>query len=276
MQKFLTLFIYLFIVFCKQSSALPDLPSFNDCPDIVFNSGFQNDSQPSNGSGGDYPGSFTRTVDSNSISRSYYISVPPTYSPDKAIPLLFSWHGAAGAGTAPANAAATRNFWKSYADTNNFIVVAQIGTGPTGGGFRFPNDIYILYDILDDMNAHYNIEQNRIYGHGYSSGGHLMHTLMLFYNQGYAAYAISAGTFADAVYEDPNVPANSAVVPVFTSVGQTDPMLPTIQSERIKFLNAGWVENQSYWLDVFNGGHQLDVQVPAKSWEKLCMISRMH
>jgi hypothetical protein len=102
-----------------------------------------------------------------------------------------------------------------------------------------------------------------------------MNTLMHFYNQGYAAYAISAGTFADAVYEDPDVPANSEVVPVFISVGQSDPMLATIQSERVKFLNAGWVENQTYWMDVFNGGHQLDVNVPVKSWEKICTFSKL-
>ena len=267
--------IWLALVFYGHCFALPDISSFNDCPDILFNSGFGNDTQASNGSGGLYPGSFTRTVFSNGANRTYYISIPPDYNPNTALPLLFSWHGAAGAGTAPINAEATRNFWKPYADANNFIIVAQTGTGATGGGFTFPNDIYYLYDILDDMYADYNIEQKRVYGHGFSSGGHLMHTLMLFYNQGYAAYSISAGTFADAVFEDPNVPANSELVPVFISVGQTDPMLPTIQDERIKFIDAGWVENQNYWLDVFNGGHQLDINVRSKSWDKLCTFSKL-
>jgi hypothetical protein len=261
------------LLFSRDSFALPDLPSFKDCPDIVFNSGFQNDSDPSQGVAGEFPGAFTRTVFSIGQIRTYYISIPPNYDPNIATPLLFSWHGAAGAGTADINAQATRNFWKPYADANNFIIIAQAGTGTTGGGFTIPNDIGILYDILEDMYSSYNIEKKRVYGHGFSSGGHLMHTLMLFYNQGYAAYAISAGTFADAVFEDPDVPANSPILPVFVSVGQSDPMLATIEAERIKFLQAGWLEFENYWLDIFNGGHQLDLNIPSKSWEKLCLFS---
>ena len=175
------LFIFCLIwFFCEPSFGLPDIASFNDCPDIVFNSGFQNDSESSNGTGGMYPGSFTRQVFSNGANRTYFISIPPDYNPKQPSPLVFTWHGAAGAGTALANSEATRNFWKSYADANNFIIIAQVGTGATGGGFTFPNDINYLFAILDDMFAHYNIEKKRIYGHGFSSGGHLMNTLMLF------------------------------------------------------------------------------------------------
>ena len=90
--------------------ALPDIPSFMDCTDVIYNSGFQNDSQPSNGSGGNYPGIFTRTVFAQGQNRNYYVSIPPEYDSNKAIPLLFSWHGAGGAGTAPAYAIAHRNF----------------------------------------------------------------------------------------------------------------------------------------------------------------------
>ena len=270
----LKLLCFIAIGYCFQSNALPDIPSLMDCEDIIFFSGFQNDSEPSNGSGGSYPGAFARTIFSHGSNRTYYVSIPPDYQPNKAFPLLFSWHGAAGAGTAQANAQATRDFWKPFADQNHLIIVAQAGTGSTGGGFTFPNDIALLYDILDDMFAHYNIELKRVYGHGFSSGGHLMHTLMLFYNQGYPAYSVSAGTFADAVFEDPNVPANSDVLPVFVSVGQSDPLKPTIEQERIKFLNAGWIEGETYWLDVFNGGHQLDTNLPQKMWDKLCTFSR--
>ena len=257
------------------AQALPDIPSFLDCPDIVFNSGFQDDSQPSNGVGGEFPGSFTRSVFSNGELRTYYVSIPPLYNPDTPLPLLFSWHGAAGVGTAQTNAELTRDFWKPTGDANNFIVLTQAGTGSNGGGFTFPNDIILLADILADLYASYNIELKRVYGHGFSSGGHLMHTLMLFYNKGrFPAYAISAGTFADAVFEDPEVPANSLVVPVYVSIGDKDPLLNTVLSEQTKFLDAGWVENHTYWLDIFDGGHQLDLNMPQNSWNQLCTFSK--
>lgn len=257
-----------------RAEALPGIPSFLDCSDVVFNAGFQDDSQPSNGVGGDFPGSFTRSVFSNGELRTYYISIPPSYQPKHPLPLLFSWHGAAGAGTSQNNAQATRDFWKPTGDANNFIVLTQAGTGATGGGFTFPNDIILLSDILEDVYSSYNIELKRVYGHGFSSGGHLMHTLMLFYNNNrFPAYSVSAGTFADAVFEDPNVPANSPILPVFVSIGQSDPLLNTILTEKTKFINAGWIENQNYWIDIFNGGHELDLSMPQKSWDALCTFS---
>lgn len=265
----------LVLVFTSISSfALPDIPSLMDCEDIIFNSGFQNDSDPSNGSSGSYPGYYTRTVFAGGSPRNYYISIPPNYDPNIAIPLLFSWHGAGGVDTATINALNTRDFWKTTSDAHNFIIIAQTGNG-SSGGFQFPNDITLISIILNDMYNAYNIEKKRVYGHGFSAGGHLIHTLMLFYNNyRFPAYAISAGNFVDAQFEDPNVPANSTVVPVYVSVGSFDPMLATIQSERIKFLNAGWIENETYWLDIFSGGHQLDPQVPEKSWDKLCTFTK--
>ncbi len=275
-QKFMLGLLLIMCFMPMTAIALPDIPSFMDCADIIYNSGFQNDSQASNGSGGSYPGSFTRSVTVNGTLKQYYISIPPNYNPSKAYPLLFSWHGAGGAGTATANAIATRDFWKPFADSNNLIIVAQTGNGTNGGGFAFPNDITLIGIILNDMYSAYNIEKARIYGHGFSSGGHLMHTLMLFYHANrFAAYSVSAGNFSDAQFEDPNVPANSDIIPVFVSIGNTDTMLNTILSERIKFLNAGWVENKNYWLDQFNGGHQLDSLIPEKSWEKLCTFSKL-
>ena len=257
--------------------ALPDVPSFNDCEDLVFNAGFQDDSQPSNGLGGSFPGAFARIIISQGQARSYYVSIPPDYDPLVASPLLFTWHGAGGAGTAQAFAIAHRDFWQPTGDINNFIVVAQESTGPTGGWVPSV-DFLILADILDDMNNRYNIEQTRIYGHGFSSGGHAMHGLMLQNSSTYAAYVISAGVLEG--FAGLAAPANAnRIIPLYVSIGNNDTSGPNLNmlthSNHVIFNNAGWVDNQTYWLDEFIGGHEIEAQVRSKSWDKICTFSNL-
>lgn len=257
--------------------ALPDIPSFMDCEDIIYNSGFQNDSQPSNGSGGSYPGSFTRTVFAQSQNRNYYISIPLNYNPLIATPLLFTWHGAGGAGTAPTYAIAHRNFWKPTGDLNNFIVIAQESTGVSGGWVP-STDFSILSVILQDMYDNYNIEQTRIYGHGFSAGGHVLHGLMLQNSEDYAGYVISAGVLE--TYAGINAPANATrIIPLYVSIGTNDTFGPNLNNlthtNHTIFNNAGWQDNKTYWLDEFVGGHEIEANVRQKSWDKLCTFSKL-
>lgn len=271
-------FIGLFIILQSgQALSLPDIPSFMDCEDIIFNSGFQNDSQPSNGTGGDFPGSFTRSVFAEGQNRNYYISIPPNYNSEKATPLLFTWHGAGGAGTAPAYAMAHRTFWKTTGDIHNFIVVAQESTGQNGGWVP-STDFLILSVILQDMYDNYNIETSRIYGHGFSSGGHVLHGLMLQNSEDYAGYAISAGVLE--AYAGTMAPSNAArIIPLYVSIGTNDTTGPDLNNlthlDHIIFNNAGWEDNKTYWIDEFSGGHEIDAEVREKSWNQLCIFSNI-
>ncbi len=246
---------------------------FSACNDTIFKTNFQQSSNPSKGNRGPYPGVFNRHVIYNGEIHTYYIAIPENYHPRVASPMLISWHGAAGAGTAPTNAKATRDFWQTTANDNDFIVIAQTATGETGGGWVPGIDIPILFEIIKDMQRYYNIENNRIYGHGFSAGGHLMHGIMLAYSETFAAYAISAGVLEGFAGLD--APANATrKIPVFISIGSQDTTGPNLlnlsRSNHSIFNNAGWVDGQNYWIDEFNGGHQLDIDLPQKAWDKLC------
>jgi hypothetical protein len=242
-------------------------------PDIVFKANFQKSSNPSNGNRGPYPGAFNRTVIYNGSIHTYYVAIPSNYHPRVASPLLISWHGAAGAGTASINAKATRDFWQATANANEFIIVAQTSTGQTGGGWVPGVDIPILFEIMKDMDRNYNIEKNRIYGHGFSAGGHLMHGIMLANSETFAAYAVSAGVL-DA-FAGLDAPINATrKIPLFVSIGSQDTTGPNLLSlsrqNHHVFNNAGWIDGENYWIDEFNGGHQLDINLPQKAWAKLC------
>lgn len=247
--------------------------AFANCQDTVFKSNFQKSSNPSAGNRGPYPGAFNRPIIYNGKVHTYYVSIPPDYNPNIATPMMIVWHGAAGAGTAPVNAKATRDFWRPTADANGFIVVAQTATGELGGGWVPDVDIPILFQIIEDMKRYYNIEQNRIYGYGFSAGGHVMHGIMLHYSETFAAYAVSAGVLE--AFAGLEAPTNAnRKIPVFVSIGLHDTTGPNLlslsRSNHTVFNNAGWVDGQNYWIDEFNGGHQIDIDIPQKSWDKLC------
>ncbi len=254
------------------SQLLASVPSLNDCPDMIFIDGLQNDSLPSGGSGGMFPGASTRTIFVNSSLgvRTYYAYVPTTYQPSEPLPLMFLWHGAGGPGTAPAAAQSVRDLWESTAEEQRFIIVAQEATGTTGGGFIPANAENVLLAILADMEDNYNIELNRIYGWGFSSGGHVMHDKALERTDIFAAYAVNAGILAAAATVVAPLNADREL-PVYVSVGSSDSLLSFAQNDRLNFINAGWVEGKNYWLDVFAGGHVLPNDAPGKAWDKICI-----
>ncbi len=265
-KKFSLLILFLFSL-----SALAEVNNTIE-NDVLFKADFQTVSEPSGGKRGAYPGAFNRHVTYNGKTYTYYVSIPPNYNPNNPMPLLFTWHGAAGAGTAPSNAKAMRDFWRPTGDINDFIVVAQAATGELGGGWVPGRDVAILDLILENMYRYYNIEKTRIYAHGFSAGGHIMHALMLFNSQEFAAYIVSAGVLE--AYAGTNAPFSaSRKIPVYISVGAFDTTGPNLRnlsrSNHQVFINAGWVDNQNLWINEFSGGHQIDFNLPQKSWDKI-------
>ena len=120
------------------------------------------------------------------------------------------------------------------------------------------------------MEARYNIEQNRIYGWGFSAGGHVWHALGLQNTDFFAAYAINAGVLE--AFAGVTAPLNAdRELPVYVSVGSSDSLFSFAQNDRLNFINAGWVEGKNYWLDVFAGGHVLPNDAPGKAWDKICI-----
>ena len=252
-----------------QVMALPGIASLNHCPDVIFNDVFENDSVPSAGNGGTFPGNQNISLNIPQVGvRTYYLYVPNAYQPDQAWPLLVLWHGQVVPGQADAEAQNIRSFWQQTAEANNVIILAQASSGASGGWLP-GTDSQILAAMIDDVQGLYNIENNRIYGWGFSAGAHVMHAIALNNTDFFAGYAASAGTLSNfagtAILQ--SVPRKIAA---FVSVGTQDPLFADAESESVLFQQAGWVLGENYWLDVFNGGHQLNTDLPAKAWQAIC------
>lgn len=272
-------------------------------PDTVYASAFDGPADaiphdPSLGNVAAYVGSLTRTLHMAGLgsgTQNYYIYVPDDYTPTRSWPLILVLHGVAPYGGADGYAATTRDNWTAAAGAGEFIVAAPVANDviysngapyavswlvpPTAG----PNDYDLFAAVLADMESAYNIERTRIYGWGFSAGGHVMHDLGVsqhsaaFNATTMAAYAVTGADLAAlacAGYTDAGCSDLLAQVPrkipVDIRIGNSDPNYAYAKSDRDRFLAEGWVRNVTLFYNVFVAGHTYTIDQLRSTWTNLC------
>jgi polyhydroxybutyrate depolymerase len=156
--------------------------------------------------------------------RAYLLYVPTSYDPKKPAPLVITLHTSMSWD----NSAMAISQWNPVADENGFIVVYPEGTGfgpksweMTGSETpsRMP-DVVFISELIDKLEASYNIDQTRIYANGMSNGGGMAFVLSCTLSDRIAAVGlVSAGL-------DPGwdwCPDHRSV-PVIAFHGSTDPV----------------------------------------------------
>ena len=107
--------------------------------------------------------------------REYTLYVPRSYDRSTPTPLVISIHGAANWPSFQMNLSQ----WNQLADEHGFIVVypAGEGGGPktwhlrnSGTPSRMP-DVIFISELIDKLEASYNVDPARIYANGLSNGG---------------------------------------------------------------------------------------------------------
>jgi polyhydroxybutyrate depolymerase len=104
--------------------------------------------------------------------RRYLLHVPPGYDRSRPTPLVISLHGAGGW---PAQQMNTSR-WNELADEQGFIVVYPAGSGlpmiwHVERGEGVTREVRFISDLIDKLEAAYNIDAARIYANGLSNGG---------------------------------------------------------------------------------------------------------
>jgi polyhydroxybutyrate depolymerase len=114
------------------------------------------------------------SIISSGLKREYLLYVPRSYDPGKPAPLVISMHGA---GTWPVQQMEMTE-WNQMAEKGRFIVVYPSGTGGAGPriwhvgtGPGSVRDVRFISDLIDKLEANYNIDPARIYANGFSNGG---------------------------------------------------------------------------------------------------------
>ena len=132
----------------------------------------------SSGQAPDYP--LNGTIASSGEKREYVLYVPGSYDPAKPSPLIITLHGAAVGPTAQMGISR----WNRVADKHCFIVVypsgLTSGVGLAGGTLPvwpmepeaiLKADVTFISELIDKLEAAYNIDPARIYVNGFSNGG---------------------------------------------------------------------------------------------------------
>jgi len=154
--------------------------------------------------------------------REYLLYVPKSYDHTKPTPLIISLHGAAGW---PAHQRNT-SLWNQVADKYGCIVVYPSGTGipriwPMEGE-ALTADVRFISDLIDKLEASYNIDPNRIYANGLSNGGGMSFALSCTLSNRIAAVGVVSGAqlLPFSWCTDPTP------VPVIAFHGTADPIVP--------------------------------------------------
>jgi len=158
--------------------------------------------------------------------REYLLYVPRSYDRAKPTPLVISMHGAMNWPAFQMNLTQ----WNKAADEHGFIVVYPAGTG-TGlktwfmDGARTPSrmpDVKFISELIDTLEATYNIDPTRIYANGMSNGGGMAFVLSCTLSHRIAAIgAVSAAQSLPWIWC-----ADSTPVPMIAFHGTADPIVP--------------------------------------------------
>ena len=115
------------------------------------------------------------TIVSSGEKREYILYVPESYDRARPAPLVISMHGAMNWPSFQMNVSQ----WNKAADEDGFIVVYPAGTGAGPKtwfmhGWQTPSrmpDVVFISELIDKLEASYNIDPARIYVNGLSNGG---------------------------------------------------------------------------------------------------------
>jgi len=172
------------------------------------------------------------TIVSSGQKREYLLYVPRSYDRTKPTPLVISMHAAA---LWPAAQMETSQ-WNKVADEHGFIVVYPSGTTLRGGGTGvlprvwratklgagLTADVRFISELIDTLEAAYNIDPTRIYANGLSNGGAMAFVLSCALSHRIAA----VGTVAAYQQLPWSWCADSRPVPVTMFHGTADPIVP--------------------------------------------------
>lgn len=139
------------------------------------------------------------TISIGGTARTYTYYVPAMYATASvSVPLIVNIHGFTGTSSAQE----TAEDFRKIADTENFIIIHPQALGSPSSWDVWGTvesgaaDRNFIMDIVDTIEAHYNINKNRLYVTGYSQGGYMSYNLSTTFSGRIAAMASVSGSMA--------------------------------------------------------------------------------
>jgi polyhydroxybutyrate depolymerase len=168
----------------------------------------------------------TGTIVSSGAKREYLLYVPKSYERGKPTRLVITLHTSMSWDSS----AMVISQWNSVADENGFVVVYPEGTGFGPKSWEMTRsetpsqmpDVIFISELIDKLEASYNIDKTRIYANGMSNGGGMAFVLSCTLSDRIAAVGmVSAGLDPGWSWCTDHRP-----VPVIAFHGTSDPICP--------------------------------------------------
>jgi polyhydroxybutyrate depolymerase len=150
--------------------------------------------------------------------REYLLHLPRGYDRTRPTPLVISLHGAGGWPVLQMELSR----WNQLADEQGFIVVYPSGIAGIGPRVWGERDVRFISDLIDKLQATYNIDPARIYANGLSNGGGMSFVLSCTMSDRIAA----VGLVGAALILPWNWCTDHRPVPMIAFHGTDDPMAP--------------------------------------------------
>lgn len=153
--------------------------------------------------------------------REYLLYVPGSYDRSQPTPLVISMHGAAGWPAQQMNLSG----WNRLAESQGFLVVypsGAEGAGPRVWHVAEAREVRFISELIDKLEAGYNIDPARIYVNGLSNGGGMTFVLSCALSSRIAA----VGMVGAAQFLPFSWCTDHRAVPMIAFHGTADPMMP--------------------------------------------------
>lgn len=157
------------------------------------------------------PGSGIQRYDAEGPRGAYTCYVPEYYRADQAWPVLLTLHGGSG------NDEDFVWTWLQYAKSRGYLLVSAKAFGPTW----FPWDAPSLLHILDEVQARYHVDPNRILLTGLSDGGSFSYEVGFAWPERFHGLAVVAG-----ILRPHQRSAQASQLPVYIAHGERDQLFP--------------------------------------------------
>lgn len=165
------------------------------------------------------------TLEYEGAQREVSIYVPSGYTPGTPLPVVFALHG--GSGSAAVMYAPAKRI-VAHAESDNFVAVFPNGLPrpetPNSRNYYWDDPVnngYMAF-LIDELNARYSIDTQRVYFVGFSGGAKLIYELAA--DPAMSARIAGVGTVAGTIGSKPVLPATSAWAIIDPSVGGGTPM----------------------------------------------------
>jgi polyhydroxybutyrate depolymerase len=161
------------------------------------------------------------SIVSSGVKREYLLYVPGNYDRSRPTPLVISMHGAAGWPAQQMNLSG----WNRVAESQGFLVVYPSGAEGPGPRVWHEDDareVRFISELIDKLEADYNIDPARIYANGLSNGGGMTFALSCTLSSRIAA----VGMVGAAHFLPWSWCTDHRAVPMIAFHGTADPMMP--------------------------------------------------